>query len=391
MLLEEILAVLLVAVLAFERVNSWLKVHNNPFIMNTVFLKSTFGSIEIGDLQSVRVNCNVGANTPEQMGHERERLKAIKDSCLLPDTFMDLSIGNYDEPLYKDIIREFSCPVGCVPAYGFPPSRITLQQEALDILKRLADDGIAFFTLHLTANRDLLKIAKRTRKIPVTSRGGAIVLKQAMEWRSENIWVSILPQIVDLAKEYGIVISLGSTFRPAGIDEACDEVHLRETEEQLKLCRMLQAEGVQVMVENVGHIGIDRLEKHCGLLRQFNAPIMPLGPLPTDCAENEDHIAAAIGATMMGYWNCAHIINCITRSEHTKSFFSIEETLEAIRTARLAAHIIDVARGIDLEKETEMLDKRAKNQCCIVEEGRECHRCSMFCPLKSFETDGKKN
>ena len=154
---------------------------------------------------------------------------------------------------------------------------------------------------------------------------------------------------------------------------------------------MLQAEGVQVMVENVGHISIDRLEKHCGLLRQFNAPIMPLGPLPTDCAENEDHIAAAVGATMMGYWNCAHIINCITRSEHTKSSFSIEETLEAIRTARLAAHIIDVARGIDLEKETEMLDMRAKNQCCIVEEGRECRRCSMYCPLKTVETDGKKN
>ncbi len=203
--------------------------------------------------------------------------------------------------------------------------------------------------------------------------------------------MSILPQIIDLAKENSIVISLGTTFRPAGVDEACDEVHLKETEEQLKLCRMLQAEGVQVMVENVGHIGIDRLEKHCGLLRQFNAPIMPLGPLPTDCAENEDHIAAAIGATMMGYWNCAHIINCVTRSEHTKSFFSIEETLEAIRTARIAAHIIDVARGINQEAETEMLDKRAKSQCCIVEEGRECRRCSMYCPLKTFETDGKKN
>ena len=36
--------------------------------MNTVFLKSTFGGIEIGDWQSVRVNCNVGANTPEERG-----------------------------------------------------------------------------------------------------------------------------------------------------------------------------------------------------------------------------------------------------------------------------------------------------------------------------------
>lgn len=359
--------------------------------MIEVSLKSHSGGIKVGESQPVRVNCNVGANTPEQIVYERERLKAIGESNRLPDTFMDLSIGQYEKPLYKEIVREFGCPVGVVPAYSFPTTLHITQEYALDTLRRLADDGLSFFTFHLTANRDLLDLAKRTRKIPVTSRGGAIALMRSIDDNSENIWMSILPQIIDLAKEYGIVISLGATFRPAGVDEACDEVHLKETEEQLKLCRMLQAEGVQVMVENVGHIGIDRLEKHCGLLRQFNAPVMPLGPLPTDCVENEDHIAAAIGATMMGYWNCAHIINCITRSEHTKSFFSIEETLEAIRTARIAAHIIDVARGINLEAETEMLDKRAKSQCCIVEEGRECRRCSMYCPLKTFETDGKKN
>ena len=356
-----------------------------------IHLKSFYGELKVGEAQPVRVNCNVGANTPEQMYYERERLKAIKESNQQPDTFMDLSIGQYEKPLYKEIVSEFGCPVGVVPAYTFPTTLPITQEYALDTLRRLADDGLSFFSLHLTAKKDLLDLAKRTRTIPVTSRGGAIVLMRSIDDNSENIWVSILPQIIDLAKEYGIVINLGTTFRPAGVDEACDEVHLRETEDQLKLCRMLQAEGVQVMVENVGHIGIDRLEKHCGLLRQFNAPIMPLGPLPTDCAENEDHIAAAIGATMMGYWNCAHIINCITRSEHTKSFFSIEETLEAIRTARIAAHIIDVARGINLEGETEMLDKRAKSQCCIVEEGKECHRCSMFCPLKTIDTDGEKN
>lgn len=359
--------------------------------MIEVSLKSHASILKVGELHQVRINCNVGANTPEQIYYERERLKAIKKSNQFPDTFMDLSIGHHDEPLYKDIIREFGCPTGVVPAYGFPSSRITSQQDALDILKMLADDGIAFFTLHLTANRDLLEIAKRTRKIPVTSRGGAIVLKQAMDSNSENIWVSILPQIVDLAKEYGIVISLGSTFRPAGIDEACDEVHLRETEEQLKYCKLLQKEGVQVMVENVGHIALNRLEEHCKRMRQFDAPIMPLGPLPTDCAEDEDHVAAAIGASMMGYWNCAHIINCVTKSEHTKSFFTIEEALEAIRTAKLAAHIIDVARGINSEKDTEMLNKRAENRSCIIEDGRDCHRCSMYCPLKTFESDGSKN
>lgn len=359
--------------------------------MKDVFLKSCYGGLLISQSQPVRVNCNVGANTTKQMSYERERLKAIKDSNLHPDTFMDLSIGKYDEPLYKNIISIFGCPVGIVPAYTFPASLKVTKEYALDTLKRLADDGLSFFTLHLTAKKDFLEMAKRTRKIPVTSRGGAIVIKQAMNSDSENIWVSILPQIIDQAKAYGIGISLGTTFRPAGVDEACDEVHLLETEEQLKYCKLLQKEGVQVMVENVGHIALNRLEELCKRLRQFDAPIMPLGPLPTDCAENEDHIAAAIGASMMGYWNCAHIINCVTRSEHTKSFFSIDETLEAISTAKLAAHIIDVAHGIEMEKDTEMLNKRAENRSCIIEDGRDCHRCSLYCPLKNFKSDGNQN
>lgn len=359
--------------------------------MNSVFLKSVNGRIEAGGDSPIKVNCNVGANSFEQMAYEYERLKAIKDSNLLPDTFMDLSIGHYDEPLYKEIIREFGCPVGMVPAYTFPASLRITSDYALDTLKRLADDGLSFFTLHLTAKKDLLELAKRTRKIPVTSRGGSIVLMQAIESNSENIWVSILPQIINLTKAHGIVISLGTTFRPAGIEEACDGVHIRETEEQLKYCKLLQKEGVQVMVENVGHIGLNRLEEHCRRLRQFDAPIMPLGPLPTDCAEDEDHIAAAIGASLMGYWSCAHIINCITRSEHTKSFFSIEETLEGIKTAKLAAHIIDVARGINVEEDARMLEKRASLQNCLGDAYGDCFRCAQYCPLKNGKDYGTKN
>ena len=359
--------------------------------MIQVSLKSHIGDLKVGKLHPVRVNCNVGANTPEQMYYERERLKEIKESDLLPDTFMDLSIGQYDEPLYKYIINDFGCPVGMVPAYTFPALLRVTSDYALDTLKRLADDGLSFLTLHLTATKDLLDLAKRTRKIPVTSRGGAIVLMQAIESNSENTWVSILPQIIDLAKAYGIVISLGTTFRPAGVDEACDEVHLLETEEQLKYCKLLQKEGVQVIVENVGHIALDRLEEHCKRLRLFDAPIMPLGPLPTDCAEDDDHIAAAIGASMMGYWDCAHIINCITRSEHTKSFFSIDETLEAIKTAKLAAHIIDVARGINIEEDAKMLEKRASIQNCLGDAHGDCSRCAQYCPLKHVKDYGTKD
>lgn len=352
--------------------------------MKRILLKAKYANLEIGKNNPIRVNCNVGINEEADRTYEIERLEAIEGNDCQPDTFMDLSIGQFNKPFYKEIQERFDCPVGFVPSYLFSPNKPISKKEAIDILKRLADDGIAFVTLHFTATQELFRRAKATRKIPVTSRGGSAVLQQMVRTGDgDNIWISCLPKIIDIAKAYNIVISLGTTFRPAGIMEACDEVHLKETDEQLKICRILQADGVQVMVENVGHVAINQLEQHCQKLRDFNAPIMPLGPIPTDCAIDADHTASAVGAAFMGYWGSAHIINCITRAEHSKSKFTIEETLEAIRTAKLTAHIIDVAKGIERTEDEKVFNQRAMSQSCLMNKQGECTRCDIFCPLKN--------
>lgn len=223
--------------------------------MKGISLKAKYANLEIGKNNPIRVNCNVGINEEVDRAYEIERLEVIKNNDCQPDTFMDLSIGQFNKPFYKEIQDRFDCPVGFVPSYLFSPNKPISKKEAIDILKRLADDGIAFVTLHFTATQELFRRAKATRKIPVTSRGGSAVLQQMVRTGDgDNIWISCLPKIIDIAKAYNIVISLGTTFRPAGIMEACDEVHLKETDEQLKICRILQADGVQVMVENVGHV-----------------------------------------------------------------------------------------------------------------------------------------
>ncbi|MCR5574213.1 MAG: phosphomethylpyrimidine synthase ThiC [Bacteroidaceae bacterium] len=351
-------------------------------MVSKVLLKSCDGFLAVGGDAQVRVNCNVGICSEAGRAYETERLEAIKAGDCKPDTFMDLSIGELNRPFYKEIQQRFNCPVGFVPSYLLPTDRVLKKHQAINIIKRLADDGIAFITLHLTASMELYQQAKTTRRIPVTSRGGSAVLQQMTLTGANNIWQTCLPEILEIVKQYGMAISLGTTFRPAGIADACDKVHLKETEAQLKLCHALQAEGVQVMVENVGHIAIDRLERHCQHLKECNAPIMPLGPLPIDCAIGTDHTAAAVGATFMGYWGCAHIINCITRAEHTNSTFTIEETLEAIRSARVAAHIVDVARGMGHEEDEKVYDQRAKNCNCLASTSQNCTRCDTLCPLK---------
>ena len=344
------------------------------------------GNIDVGGGAPIRINCNIGCNDLDSYACELEKIKAIKEVGNVPDMMMDLSLIKIDKPLYRVIKEELDIPVGTVFSYiPFSKERGLEWEECRDYLIDLCENGISFVTIHFTANEYLLGIAKRDRKIACTSRGGGLCLYDIRKnHREQNIFYEHIDEIVKIAKEYDIAISLGVTFRPANIFDACDAVHLQETKEQLNICKFLLNRGVKVMVENVGHISLSKLEEHANTLRQFNAPIMPLGPIPTDNAINEDHISAAIGAAFASYWGAADVINCVTRYEHSKAALDENAILEAIRTMRVVAHTIDVARQRQdaLAIDREIAETRSHEKSCMVSDGQ-CNRCRNYCPLKT--------
>ena len=348
------------------------------------------GGLTIGDKSPIRINCNVGCNSIADVEYELSKLRLIQSCNELPDMMMDLSLIELKEPLYNFIRDRLELPFGTVLSYHKFTKSKGLQWPLIKaVLLRLCADGIAFITIHFTADMDLFSLATQFRKIPVTSRGGSIVLYDTKKnHREQNVFREHIDEIADIALKFDVVISLGTTFRPGTILDACDSIHIEETFRQLDICRQLQKKGVKVMVENVGHITLDKLFAHSNLLKKFNAPIMPLGPLPTDIAINEDHIANAIGASFAAYIGCAHVINCITRKEHSEASITDEATIEAIRTARLASHIVDLARNVSEAKKYDMCitNKRVNNHCCFAD-GTMCNRCSIVCPLKLNRND----
>ena len=91
----------------------------------------------------------------------------------------------------------------------------------------MAQVGVSFMTLHHTASVSLLEIAKKCRKIPTTSRGGAVVLKDAiLNNRHENIFVDNFSDILKLFKKYNMTLSIGTKFIPYCISDALDLVQL---------------------------------------------------------------------------------------------------------------------------------------------------------------------
>lgn len=341
--------------------------------------------LTIGSNSPIRVNCNVGCNSKTDIESELSKLKFIQSCNELPDMMMDLSLIELEYPLYKCIKDKLGIPFGVVLSYRrFTKSKGYQWKDIRNVFLQLCIDGVSFVTIHFTADLDLFYKARQIRKIPVTSRGGGMVLYDCrINNRTQNIFREHIDEIADISLKYNVVISLGTTFRPGTILDACDSIHIEETLRQLNICKLLQSKGVKVMVENIGHITLDKISTHSKLLNRFNAPIMPLGPLPTDVAINEDHIANAIGASFAAYIGCAHIINCVTRYEHSKSAITQEATVEAIRAAKVAAHIADLSRNFNEANlyDTMITNNRMKEHSCFAD-SKNCTRCSTVCPLK---------
>lgn len=341
--------------------------------------------LTIGGDSPIRVNCNIGCNKIEDIQSEISKIEFIQSCNELPDMMMDLSLIELEEPLYNYIKNNLGLPFGVVLSYHrFTKSKGYQWEDIRDAFLQLCYDGVSFVTIHFTADLDLFSRANQIRKIPVTSRGGGMVLYDSrINNRTQNIFRENIDEIANIALKHNVVISLGTTFRPGTILDACDSVHIEETLRQLSICRLLQSKGVKVMVENIGHITLDKIATHSKLLSKFNAPIMPLGPLPTDAAINEDHVANAIGATFAAYIGCTHIINCVTRYEHSKSAITQDAIIEAIRAAKVAAHIADLSRNINKAYlyDAFITNNRIKEHSCLTDSNN-CTRCSTVCPLK---------
>jgi phosphomethylpyrimidine synthase len=121
----------------------------------------------------------------------------------------------------------------------------------------------------------------------------------AKKFKYENIYLKILPQIISYAQKYGVVLSLGTTFRSGNIFDSNDMAQKMEIESQLLLAKYISERGVGVIIESPGHARPKDIRDISLILRNSGFPIMPLSPIPTDIAVGMDHLSSAIGAELV--------------------------------------------------------------------------------------------
>ncbi len=353
--------------------------HNNPLLLGSKAL--------------LKVNTNIGVSNEKNLRTELEKLELLSKLSYAPDSLMDHTIITLEKPLWKYMIEIFDKPIGTLPHYTVFRNNTIDRIQLLETIEEMAECGVSFMTLHPTANLKTLEISNNCRSIATTSRGGVLILKDAQtNKRNINVIVDNFDEIIKIFKKYNMTMSIGTTFRPARIDEALDLAQLTEIKEQGKYISYAKSKGINVIMEGVGHLSLKDMQKYCELIKEFDVPLMPLGPMPTDATIGFDHVTSAIGSTVISMLANVGTINSVTREEHTGGVPSKESIIEGLKSARVAAHCINLSRfekiaGIDCA----VSNKRASSKTCVISGGlfggnsentdSGCSRCSFECPL----------
>lgn len=352
----------------------------------------------IGTSAMLKVNMNIGVSDKSKYDTEIKKLTEISKLPFRPDSMMDHTIVPLTKPLWKSMVEIFDGAVGTLPHYlPFDEDKGINENDFFDNLLDMAKGGVSFMTLHPTADIEIYNRAIRSNRIvPTTSRGGYVLLKdQAINQRKENIIAANFDKIMDILHDYGMAVSIGTVFRPATIWEALDPFHREETALQKKYIDIARKHNVPVMMEGIGHIPFDKMTEYADLIRNYNAPLMPLGPMPSDEIIGFDHISNALGGLAIAQTGVVGMINSVTREEHTGKVPSFDSILEGLKTARATAHCYNISKFPQYKKATEVIGvTRAQHQTCVqrggifafenVDDAESifCTRCRKECPLK---------
>jgi len=311
--------------------------------------KRNIRPLAIGSDIRTKINANIGFSTKKNLKTELKKAKiAIEYGT---DTIMDLSVSNFDK-IRRTLIKKINIPLGTVPIYqAFIEKKFDMNLDSiLDTIEKNCRDGVDFMTLHCGITKELAENLNE-RIIPIASRGGCFLSVWMLENTKENPLYTGFNEILEIVKEYDVVISLGDALRPGSVLDASDRFQIQELINLGRLTKIARREKVPVIIEGPGHLPLDQIEMNVLLEKKIcdNAPFYVLGPLVTDIAIGYDHITGAIGGAIAGMYG-ADFLCYVTPAEHL-GLPGIEDVKNGVIASKIAAHAADLVKLKDYQKD----------------------------------------
>jgi phosphomethylpyrimidine synthase len=315
---------------------------------------NTIVPLALGKGLKTKINANIGTSK-DRVDLDLELEKVKISVAAGADTIMDLSTGGDIRRIRQAIIKASKLPVGTVPIYQAAAEMLEAKKAIMEmtgndmfrVIEENGEDGVDFITVHCgVTRRSVACIEEEGRILGIVSRGGSITRNWMSFNDRENPLYEEYDRLLEIAKRYDMVLSLGDGLRPGCIADATDRGQVQELILLGELAKRARDYGVQVMIEGPGHVPIKEIEANIQLQKSLcnGAPFYVLGPLPTDIAPGYDHITSAIGGAIAGSAG-ADFLCYVTPSEHLR-LPTLEDVREGVIASKIAAHIADIAKEI---------------------------------------------
>ena len=314
----------------------------------------TIKPLAIGKGLRTKVNANIGTSKDHSdVSLELKKLKIAVDAGA--DAVMDLSTGGNLSVIRKKVMQQSTVAIGTVPIYQAAVKMIADKKaisemtadDIFAVIEENGQDGVDFITVHCGVTRlSVAALQAQERILGIVSRGGSMTANWMECNQQENPLYEEYDRLLDIARRYDMVLSLGDGLRPGAIDDATDQAQLQELIILGELAGRARNAGVQVMIEGPGHVPLTEIVTNIKLQKEIcqNAPFYVLGPLPTDIAPGYDHITSAIGGAIAGAAG-ADFLCYVTPAEHLR-LPTLADVRDGVIAARIAAHIADIAKGL---------------------------------------------
>jgi len=121
--------------------------------------------------------------------------------------------------------------------------------------------ALIFYHTRRRTRKSISALYSRKRILGIVSRGGAILAGWIRRNKKENPFYEYFDEILDIAREYDVTLSLGDGLRPGSILDATDPGQLAELKILGQLALRAQKAGVQAMIEGPGHVPLGQIRR----------------------------------------------------------------------------------------------------------------------------------
>ena len=301
--------------------------------------------VGIGFPLRTKINVNLGSSsTTSNLVEELGKLKIAQKYGA--DTISDLSMGGDIDESRKIILCNSTVPITTVPIYQAVIEANSLSNVSEDliftIIEKQIRDGISSIVIHAGFTLEILDKMKGKRIMGIVSKGGSFTCSIMDSNSIENPFLKNFEYILEMIKEYDVVLNLGNAMRSGCIHDRIDEFHLSEIILNNKLAKTANDNGIQVILESLGgHLTAGDIPEWIKIHKKLsnNRPLFVSGPLPIEIGVGHDHIAAAIGGAFASGFGADYLC-AITPAEHL-CLPSSEDVKQGLIACKIAAHVGD--------------------------------------------------